>query len=188
MNVKNLPKYKIIIMNFSSYKNISILLIFFYFMSNCSQKADPVTGKVETINPNALERAREAADKNPVNIFGSNKSSGSFEFSRSNPLWRATLKTLDFIPLASVDYSGGLLVTDWYSEKNSNDEIKVSVRFLSNELRSDSLSVISHKRICDSKGKCNTSLMDAKFNSELKEAIISSARVIALDDIKKDKK
>lgn len=175
-------------MNFSNYINISIFLIFFYFISNCSQKVDPVTGKVETINPNAFERARESADKNPVNIFGGNKSSGPFEFSRSNPLWRATLKTLDFIPLASVDYAGGLLVTDWYSEKNSNEEIKVSVRFLSNELRSDSISVISHKRICDSKGKCNTNLMDAKFNSELKEAIINSARVIALDDTKKDKK
>ena len=59
---------------------------------------------------------------------------------------------------------------------------------MSNELRSDSISIISHKRICDSKGKCNTSLMDTKFNSELKEAIINSARVIALDDTKKDKK
>jgi hypothetical protein len=175
-------------MNFSNYKNISLFLILFYFISNCSQKADPVTGKVETINPNVLERAREAADKNPVTIFGGNKSSGTFEFSRSNPLWRATLKTLDFIPLASVDYSGGLLVTDWYSEKTSNEEIKVSVRFLSNELKSDSISIISHKRICDSKGKCSTSLMDTKFNSELKEAIINSARVIALDDIKKNKK
>jgi hypothetical protein len=175
-------------MNFSNYKNISLFLILFYFISNCSQKADPVTGKVETINPNVLERSREAADKNPVTIFGGNKSSGTFEFSRSNPLWRATLKTLDFIPLASVDYSGGLLVTDWYSEKTSNEEIKVSVRFLSNELKSDSISIISHKRICDSKGKCSTSLMDTKFNSELKEAIINSARVIALDDIKKNKK
>ena len=175
-------------MNFSNYKNISLFLILFYFISNCSQKIDPVTGKVETINPNVLERAKEAADKNPVTIFGGNKSSGTFEFSRSNPLWRATLKTLDFIPLASVDYSGGLLVTDWYSEKTSNEEIKVSVRFLSNELKSDSISIISHKRICDSKGKCNTSLMDTKFNSELKEAIINSARVIALDDIKNNKK
>jgi hypothetical protein len=175
-------------MNFSNIKNITTLLIFFYFLSNCNQKVDPVTGKVETINPNVLERAREAADKNPISIFGGNKSSGTFEFSKSSPLWRATLKTLDFIPLASVDYSGGLLVTDWYSEKTSNEEIKISVRFLSNELRSDSISVISHKRVCDSKGKCNTNLMDAKFNSELKEAIITTARVIALDDIKKDKK
>ena len=167
---------------------MSIFLILFYFISNCSQKVDPVTGKVETINPNAFERARESADKNPINILGGNKSSGTFEFSRSNPLWRATLKTLDFIPLASVDYSGGLLVTDWYSEKTSNEEIKVSVRFLSNELKSDSISIISHKRICDSKGKCSTSLMDTKFNSELKEAIINSARVIALDDIKNNKK
>ncbi len=160
----------------------------FFFIQNCSQKKDPVTGQVETVNPNVLERAKDYAEKNPITIFGNNKSSGTFEFSRSNPLWRATLKSLDFIPLASVDYSGGLIVTDWYSEKTSNEEIKISIQFLSNELKSSSISIVSHKRICDQKGKCSTNLMDKKFNSELKEAIINSAREIAINDIKKEKK
>jgi len=147
-----------------------------FFIQNCSQKKDPVTGQVETTNPNVLERAKEYSEKNPITIFG------------NNPLWRATLKSLDFIPLASVDYSGGLIVTDWYSEKTSDEEIKISIQFLSNELKSDSISIVSHKRICDQKGKCNTNLMDKKFNSELKEAIINSAREIAINDIKKEKK
>ena len=160
----------------------------FFFIQNCSQKKDPVTGQVEAVNPNVLERAKDYSEKNPITLFGNNKSSGTFEFSRSNPLWRATLKSLDFIPLASVDYSGGLIVTDWYSEKTSNEEIKISIQFLSNELKSNSISIVAHKRICDQKGKCNTNLMDKKFNSELKEAIINSAREIAINDTKKEKK
>ncbi|MSP06987.1 MAG: DUF3576 domain-containing protein [Candidatus Fonsibacter sp.] len=165
-----------------------VILCFVFLVPSCSQKKDPVTDQTETINPNVFERAKEAAEKNPINFFGSNKSSGTFDFLKSNPLWRASLKSLDFIPLASVDYSGGLIITDWYSEKTSDEEIKISIRFLSNELRSDSISIVSHKRICDQKSKCSISLMDKKFNSELKEAIINSAREIALDDKKREKK
>tara|TARA_B110000971_G_scaffold45283_1_gene45174 strand:- start:364 stop:702 length:339 start_codon:yes stop_codon:yes gene_type:complete len=50
--------------------------------------------------------------------------SGNFEFASSNPLWRASLDTIDFMPLASVNYSGGILVTDWYSTDSSDDSIK----------------------------------------------------------------
>jgi len=171
--------------------NFEFCLIAIYLtlvIQGCSPKKDPVTGKVETINPNALERAREAADKNPVIIFGGTKDSTNVSFSRSNPLWRASLKSLDFIPLASVDFSGGLIITDWYSENNSDEEIKISIRFLSNELKTDSISVVSHKRTCDQKNKCKISPMSQKFNSDLKEVIINSARVMAIDDQKKDKK
>ena len=40
----------------------------------------------------------------------------TYEFSTSNPMWRASLEVLDFIPLSTVDYSGGMIITDWYSE------------------------------------------------------------------------
>jgi len=46
--------------------------------------------------------------------------STNYEFSTSNPMWRASLETLDFLPLTTVDYSGGIIITDWYSE-NDND-------------------------------------------------------------------
>ena len=62
--------------------------------------------------------------------------SGNFEFSSSNELWRATLDIIDFMPLALANYSGGIIVTDWYSEGNNlNEAIKISVRFLTNEVR-----------------------------------------------------
>ena len=60
------------------------------------------------------------------------KGKTNYEFSTSNPMWRASLETLDFLPLTTVDYSGGMIITDWYSDNNSQSEsIKISVRFLS---------------------------------------------------------
>ena len=73
----------------------------------------------------------------------------TYEFSSSNPMWRASLETLDFLPLTTVDYSGGVIITDWYSDSNSAKEsIKISLRFLSNDVRSESLKVIVHQKTC----------------------------------------
>ena len=77
-----------------------------------------------------------------------NPDGGSFLFASSNALWRATLEKLDFIPLANVDYAGGVIITDWYGDTNSNEEIKVAVRFLTNEIRSDAIDVIIYKKKC----------------------------------------
>ena len=74
---------------------------------------------------------------------------GKFDFASSNELWRASLDTIDFMPLATANYSGGIIVTDWYSEKqNSNESIKISIRFLTNEIRSDALDVKIFTRTC----------------------------------------
>ena len=62
--------------------------------------------------------------------FGNNSNGGNFEFASSNELWRASLDVIDFMPLSSVNYSGGIIITDWYSENNSqNESIKISIRF-----------------------------------------------------------
>jgi len=70
--------------------------------------------------------------------FG-NEKGGKFEFANANPLWRASLDIIDFMPLLSVDYGGGIIITDWYGEENENDAIKITIQFLSNEVRSDAL-------------------------------------------------
>ena len=75
------------------------------------------------------------------------KGSGNFEFASSNEMWRATLDLLDFTPLSNVDYSGGVIITDWFSESSDQDAIKITVRFLSNEIRADGLKIIIHKKI-----------------------------------------
>ena len=79
---------------------------------------------------------------NPLNRQG-----GNFQFASSNEMWRASLELLDFTPLQNVDYSGGIIVTDWFNEKEDQDSLKITIRFLSNEIRADGIKVIIHKRI-----------------------------------------
>ena len=104
---------------------------------------------------------------------------GVFEFANSNGLWKASLDVIDFMPLSSVNYSGGIIVTDWYSENNSpNESIKISIRFLTNEIRSDALVVKIFNR------ECTNSLLNCKFfessgnlSNEIKKEILKKAAI-----------
>ena len=97
--------------------------------------------------------------------MGGSNTGTNYEFASANPLWRATLDTLDFMPLASANYSGGIVITDWYSENNSpNESVKISVRFLTNEIRSDALDINVYLKKC-SEGSSNCSI--SKNNNDL---------------------
>jgi hypothetical protein len=170
-------------------KRLFLFLCLLVFLSNCA-KIDPVTGEKVLVETDTRKKSREFVDKQG-GLFGEigKRSSGTtFEFSTSNVLWRATLKNLDFLPLANADYSGGIIVYDWYSNKDDKQSIKISVRFLSNELKSSSIVVAGHKKICDEAGKCFVEKLDNKFTDEIKESVISTAREIKIEDSKKDTK
>jgi hypothetical protein len=176
------------------FKNISkfTLIIIFFLIANCGiSEKDPVTGENRNIEPNAGERAKKAAQEGG-GIFSNitnPRSSTTFEFTTSNVLWRATLKTLDFLPLTNADYSGGVIIYDWYSQNNNQDElIKISVQFLNNEIRSDSIKITAHKKICNNSGKCTNATVDQKFADTIKENIITSARSLKIEETKKIKK
>ena len=178
----------------SSLKKLSLvtlnLLVFIIILSSCSNKPNKEEniGTQEKFEPSAYERAKNFAEKNPVILFGkdSKDKNTNFEFSTSNVLWRASLKTLDFIPLATVDYSGGIIITDWYSEGKSNKEqIKIQIRFFSTELRSESIQVVSYKKICENNNECNNLAGNESFNKEIKDLIINSARQIRIEENKK---
>ena len=167
---------------------ISSVFLVSLLIFNCA-KVDPVTGEKVLIDPNEKNRAREAANKDGGllgDVFGNKNKPTNFEFSTSNVLWRATLKNLYFLPLMNADYSGGIIIYDWYSDKDDKQLIKVSVRFLSNELKSSSVVVSGHKKICNDLGKCIVEKLDNKFTDEIKESIITSARQIKIEDAKKD--
>ena len=101
---------------------------------------------------------------------------GTFEFASSNELWRASLDTIDFMPLASVNYSGGIIITDWYSaDENSNESIKISIRFLTNEIRSDALDIKVFNKKCVTPSNCVTSEKQGNINTELKTKILKTA-------------
>ena len=113
-----------------------------------------------------------------LNSLGKNKGGGTFEFASSNELWRASLDTIDFIPLASVNYSGGIIVTDWYSANDDTSElIKISIRFLTNEIRSDALDVKVFTKRCDLQNKCKITEESESLVTELTKEILKKATI-----------
>jgi len=112
--------------------------------------------------------------------------STNFEFASSNELWRASLDVIDFMPLASVNYSGGIIITDWYSNnEDSNESVKISIRFLTNEIRSDALEIKVFKKICKVNNNCKTSESSGELIKELKKKILRTAKLYEAE--KKDK-
>ncbi len=101
---------------------------------------------------------------------------GSFEFASSNELWRASLDIIDFMPLTSANYSGGIIITDWYSE-NPNEAIKVTIRFLSNEVRSDALDIKIFYKKCENLVNCTISDYKGNLKSELTKEILKKAAI-----------
>jgi hypothetical protein len=179
------------IMNFL--KKTAIITVFIISLYQCA-KTDPITGEKVIIDPNAGRKASEFRDKGggifgDINRIGKSSGGGSFEFASSNVLWRATLKSLDFLPLLNADYSGGIIVYDWYSQTNNpKEQIKISVQFLNNELRSDSIKIIAHKKICETAERCSNSTLDQNFANSIKDSIIASALTLKIEEAKKEKK
>ena len=116
-----------------------------------------------------------------------NQGSGTFEFASSNELWRASLDTIDFMPLASVNYSGGIIITDWYStDQNSNESIKISIRFLSNEVRADALDIKVFNRKCLKQLNCVITEKTGTLIPELKSKILKTASIYEKQNSDKD--
>lgn len=165
------------------------LLSLIIFLSSCGIYKPVDARKVPTNDKDKREKNMREGKKIKFGR-GSNKKGGDFEFSSSNPLWRATLEIINFMPLSNADYSGGLIITDWYNQDNSkNESIKITVRFLSNEIRSDGLKIIIHKKICDEKLNCKISLLKDGLGNDIKIAILKKAAKIksnTLEKIKED--
>ena len=110
--------------------------------------------------------------------FGDNSKGGSFQFASANELWRASLDTIDFIPIATANYSGGILITDWYSSnENLNESIKISIRFLTNEVRSDALDIKVFYKNCETIQNCIISEKKGKLKTELTKEILKKAAI-----------
>ena len=145
---------------------------------------------------NAPDGSKAKARKNleegkgvSLSRLGKNLGKTSYEFSTSNPMWRASLETLDFLPLTTVDYSGGIIITDWYSDTSlSKESIKISLRFLANDVRSESLKVIVHRKTCSDNLNCKTTLLsNTKIKEELHTTIIRKAAFLEKEGKKKKK-
>ncbi len=175
-------------------KNIKKIIFPILILSLLEGCSGSIFKKVDTreVPVNAQERAKKAVEEGRGVSIGSvlkgNKNT-NYEFSTSNPMWRASLEILDFLPMTTVDYSGGMIISDWYADNNSNESIKISIRFLSNEVRSDSLKIIVHKKTCKNNSGCTTTLMsNSKVGQELRSTIIRKAAILEKASKNKKKK
>ena len=109
------------------------------------------------------------------NVIGG-KGGTNFEFASSNELWRASLDTIDFMPLLSANYSGGIIITDWYSDQ-PNESVKITLRFLSNEVRSDAINIKVFYKKCDKLMNCVISESNGNLKKEIKKEILKKAAI-----------
>ena len=162
------------------------------FLNSCSDGKfwDPADAR--KVPPNADERVKKNLEEGRGITLGGlagGDSKTNYQFASSNAMWRATLEILDFLPLSNVDYSGGIITTDWYNEGTAADEsIKITIRFLSNEVRADGLKVIVHKKKCNNKQKCTVKKISSALEYELQVAILKKAALFQREDVKRNRK
>ena len=167
------------------FKKVVIILFIplFLILASCNKSIKDAGLGAEEKRRKNIEEGRGVSLKG---IVGGRGGSTNYEFSSSNPMWRASLETLDFLPLITVDYSGGVIITDWYSDNSSGDSIKITVRFLSNEIRSDSLKIIVHKKVCKTSSNCATNISQSNLiKDELRSTILRKAALLEKSDKKK---
>ena len=160
-----------------------ITLVVFLALSNSCGIYKPVDAR--KVDPNVEARVKKNLEegKGFVLMGGDKKNKTTYQFASSNPMWRATLDILDFLPLSNVNYSGGIVTTDWYNEGDSADEsIKITVRFLTNEIRADGIKVIVHKKTCDVNKNCIINKITSSLQNELQVAILKKAAVYERED------
>ncbi len=163
------------------FKIVTFLIIMPFFLSACSNPDGKfkLPGGDARKNPadpkKRIEQNMKEGKGFRINNFGKQQG-GVFDFASSNELWRASLDVLDFMPLSSVNYSGGIIITDWYANNENTDEsIKISIRFLTNEIRSDALDIKVFTRKCSDGLNCKIFESNEKIIPELRKQILKAA-------------
>ena len=151
--------------------------IIFSLIVSCGGFEKVDTRKVPISGP---ERAKKnVKEGRGVALGDAFKRGTNYEFSSSNPMWRATLDILDFLPLTTVDYSGGVIISDWYTDNSNKDQaLKITVRFLSNEVQTNSLKVTVHKKKCSVNQTCNVEVFKSRIQEELIASILKEAAIL----------
>jgi hypothetical protein len=171
------------------FKILSFVTLFGFLQYGCNGKLPGGDARKFPADPalRVKKNLEEGRGFKLNDMLKSKSKAGVFEFASSNELWRASLDVIDFMPLSSVNYSGGIIITDWYSnERSQNESIKITIRFLTNEIRSDALNIKIFTR------KCKENLMNCKIIesnkslvAELKKEILKRATKFQLEDKEK---
>ena len=176
--------------NFKQF-NIFLIVAFLLSLNSCGggffKRSDVKDNPV-----NVNERVQRNIEQGKGVRFGiGKKSGGTFDFASANELWRASVETLDFVPLINASYSGGIIITDWFNgntsdQDNKNRDLKITVRFLTNEIRSDALKINVHERVCiKDTNNCSVNLIQSKISNEIKIAILKKAAFLEKTKIDK---
>ena len=167
--------------NFLKLRITHFFLIAIFALNSCKTIENLPGGNAREISPDPRERVKKNLEEGRgfrLDNLGNSEKGGDFMFASANELWRASLDTLDFMPLSSVNYSGGIIITDWYSDGNSLDEsVKISIRFLTNEVRADALDIKVFYKKCNQVASCKISQKTGSLSAELKRQILSKATI-----------
>ena len=161
-------------------KNFIIFFLIFFTLSSCAKEGFFKTGDARKNPPDPRLRVKKNLEEGKgfrlSNTMMGNRGGTNFEFASSNGLWRASLDVLDFMPLTSANYSGGIIITDWYSEQgNTEESIKITIRFLSNEVRSDAIDVDIFYKKCIAANNCKINKQDGQLKKEITKQILAKA-------------
>jgi len=181
-------------MKFNNFITCFILILAFLLTTSCKNPFRWTDAR--EIPVSADERVQKNLEEGRGIQFGIGKNSGSggtFDFASSNELWRASIEVLDFVSFTNASYSGGIIITDWFAgnKESSNNkdlrELKITVRFLSNEIRADGIKIVIHEKICNKKDLSNCKIKKIKSNiqNEIKLAILKKATILKKESDKK---
>ena len=163
---------------------LSISLIAFLIFSCCKNPFRYTDAREIPVSGDDILR-KNIEEGRGITIFSDKKKGGVFDFASSNELWRASIEVLDFVSFTNASYSGGIIITDWFSgntnsEENNQRELKITVRFLSNEIRADGIKIVIHEKVCSDKAKlnCNINKIKSNIGNDIKLAILKRAALL----------
>lgn len=132
------------------------------------------------------DKQRDAGGKlfGDINLLGPDRSDdagGASGIGVNGLLWRASLDTLSFLPLASADPFGGVIITDWYSPPESpNERFKVTTYILGRQLRSDGIRVAVFRQVLSEGRGWIDSKVEDQTGPKLEGAILNRARELRI--------
>ena len=166
---------------FTLYRILAICILSIFVLNSCAREGFFKPGDARKNPPDPRERVKKNLEEGRgfrLNDVIGGKKGTNFEFASSNELWRASLDVLDFMPLTSANYSGGVIITDWYSQDGNTDEsIKITIRFLSNEIRSDAINVDVFYKKCVTVNNCKINKQEGQLKKALTKKILSKATI-----------
>ena len=159
--------------------NLTLFLLILIMFASCGIYRKTDARKIPVNADKRVEKNIQEGKGFRLMDLTEEKNTGTFSFASSNEMWRASLNLLDFVPLTNVDYSGGIIITDWFTTDQSvNESLKITVKFLSNEIRSDGLDVLIHKKNCSIDQICKINKIETLLSNEIKSEILKQATLI----------